>query len=125
VDVGGSFCIDRYDASLVDAAQGRRLSASYPPSRAQSLDLFERWRRRACGGLVLFGRLTLRALTPDAAKHRASQKRRTKSVKSAPYCRTCAHGKLPSEPAAHTRKRTTRAERAFAGVSLRYGRGRR
>ncbi len=47
VDVGAAFCIDRYEASLVDAAQGRRLSPSYPPSRAQSLDLFERWRKRA------------------------------------------------------------------------------
>jgi hypothetical protein len=44
VDVGGQFCIDRYEAVLVDSATGQLLSPYYHPTRAQTLKEFEKWR---------------------------------------------------------------------------------
>lgn len=46
VDVGGRFCIDRYEAVLVDAEQGRRLSPYYHPTRGQTRASWKRWQRR-------------------------------------------------------------------------------
>ena len=40
VDVRGRFCIDRYEAALVDQRQGRRLSPYYHPTRAQTAASF-------------------------------------------------------------------------------------
>lgn len=57
VSVAGAFCIDRYEVSLVDAARGRRLSPHYPPTRAQTRDLFERWRRKQATATTELGRL--------------------------------------------------------------------
>lgn len=37
VDVGGSFCIDRFEATLVDARLGRPISPYFAPSRAEAL----------------------------------------------------------------------------------------
>jgi len=37
VDVGGRFCVDRYEASLVDAARGREISPYFAPSRGDAL----------------------------------------------------------------------------------------
>lgn len=42
VDVAGRFCIDRFEASVVDEA-GRRLSPYYPPDPVSALRAFERW----------------------------------------------------------------------------------
>jgi formylglycine-generating enzyme required for sulfatase activity len=47
VDVAGSFCIDRFEASLVDSATGRTLSPYYHPTRAQTEAAFEHWQREA------------------------------------------------------------------------------
>ncbi len=44
--VDGSFCIDRWEASLVDTAQGRAVSPYYPPSRKLAVRAWERWRTR-------------------------------------------------------------------------------
>jgi len=49
VDVRGRFCIDRYEASLVDAKGGRRLSPYYHPTRAQTAASFKDWSERARG----------------------------------------------------------------------------
>jgi len=49
VDVRGRFCIDRYEASLVDAKQSRRLSPYYHPTRAQTAASFKDWSRSAHG----------------------------------------------------------------------------
>jgi len=49
VDVRGRFCIDRYEASLVDAKLGRRLSPFYHPTRAQTSASFQDWSRRTQG----------------------------------------------------------------------------
>jgi sulfatase modifying factor 1 len=43
VDVAGAFCIDRHEVSLVERRRGRALSPFYPPTRARTLALFERW----------------------------------------------------------------------------------
>jgi formylglycine-generating enzyme len=47
VDVQGRFCIDRYEAILVDADSGRTLSPYYHPTRGQTRATFERWRDAA------------------------------------------------------------------------------
>ena len=47
VDIRGRFCIDRYEATLVDQKQGRRLSPYYHPTRAQTAASFKDWSRRA------------------------------------------------------------------------------
>lgn len=44
VDIAGRFCIDRYEASLVDRDTGRVLSPYYPPDVALSRSLFQRYR---------------------------------------------------------------------------------
>ncbi len=43
VDVQGRFCIDRFEAALVDVAQERRVSPYYHPTRGQSRASYERW----------------------------------------------------------------------------------
>jgi formylglycine-generating enzyme required for sulfatase activity len=47
VDVRGRFCIDRYEAALVDQKQGRRLSPYYHPTRAQTVASFKDWSQSA------------------------------------------------------------------------------
>jgi formylglycine-generating enzyme len=47
VDIRGRFCIDRYEATLVDQKAGRRLSPYYHPTRAQTAASFKDWSRRA------------------------------------------------------------------------------
>jgi hypothetical protein len=37
VDVAGRFCIDRFEATLVDARLGRPISPYFAPSRAEAL----------------------------------------------------------------------------------------
>jgi hypothetical protein len=44
VDVGGRFCIDRYEASLVDVREGRALSPYFPARRADVVQAFELFR---------------------------------------------------------------------------------
>lgn len=45
VDVGGQFCIDRYEASLVDVRTGRRLSPYYHPTRGQTQVSYAQWQK--------------------------------------------------------------------------------
>jgi sulfatase modifying factor 1 len=49
VDVRGRFCIDRYEATLVDQKGGRRLSPYYHPTRAQTSASFKEWSHYAQG----------------------------------------------------------------------------
>jgi formylglycine-generating enzyme required for sulfatase activity len=49
VDVHGRFCIDRYEATLVDHKGGRRLSPYYHPTRAQTAASFKEWSHSAQG----------------------------------------------------------------------------
>ena len=44
VDVGGRFCIDRYEASLVDSRLGRGVSPYFPARRADAIAAFEMFR---------------------------------------------------------------------------------
>lgn len=47
VDVGGAFCIDRYEAQLVDRQSGEPLSPYYPPDPARAKNqraFWEKWR---------------------------------------------------------------------------------
>lgn len=46
VDVGGEFCIDRYEVSLVDAERGRALSPFYPPVRERTQKTFAVWQQQ-------------------------------------------------------------------------------
>jgi sulfatase modifying factor 1 len=52
VDVRGRFCIDRYEASLVDLKAGRRLSPYYHPTRAQTIASYTEWLRKAEGAAL-------------------------------------------------------------------------
>lgn len=45
--VGAEFCIDRYEAHLVDAQAGRWLSPHYPPARDSTALLLARWTKSA------------------------------------------------------------------------------
>jgi formylglycine-generating enzyme len=45
VDVGGAFCIDRFEASLVDARR-RELSPYYHPTRAQTRSSYSYWNKK-------------------------------------------------------------------------------
>jgi sulfatase modifying factor 1 len=45
VDVQGRFCVDRYEATLVDREQGRELSPYYHPARMQSQREYGRWQK--------------------------------------------------------------------------------
>ncbi len=47
VDVRGAFCIDRYEAHLVDKRSGRALSPYYPPEPALALASFRTWQAYA------------------------------------------------------------------------------
>jgi len=49
VDVRGRFCIDRYEAMLVDQRQRRRLSPYYHPTHAQTAASFKDWSRSTQG----------------------------------------------------------------------------
>jgi formylglycine-generating enzyme required for sulfatase activity len=62
VDVRGQFCIDRYEAVLVDHAQGRRLSPYYSPSREGTRSAFDLWEKKRLDSETPLGR-TL-AITP-------------------------------------------------------------
>ncbi len=45
VDVGGQFCIDRYEIAIVDKATGRRASPYYAPNQNLARRNFERFRQ--------------------------------------------------------------------------------
>ncbi|MCC6216543.1 MAG: SUMF1/EgtB/PvdO family nonheme iron enzyme [Polyangiaceae bacterium] len=47
VDVRGAFCVDRYEARLVEVASGEALSPYYPPHRAQAKRAWETWLKLA------------------------------------------------------------------------------
>ncbi|PIE05757.1 MAG: hypothetical protein CSA75_03085 [Sorangium cellulosum] len=46
VNVGGRFCIDRWEASVVDAKSGRPLSPYYPPHPRLAKQMHRRWQGR-------------------------------------------------------------------------------
>lgn len=45
--IANAFCIDRFEASMVDVRDARKLSPHYPPSKRYTSSLFERWARQA------------------------------------------------------------------------------
>lgn len=55
VDVAGEFCIDRYEASLVDHAADRALSPYYHPTRERTRSSFEHWSLLAERNSAWFG----------------------------------------------------------------------
>ncbi|HEX9294656.1 MAG TPA: bifunctional serine/threonine-protein kinase/formylglycine-generating enzyme family protein [Polyangiaceae bacterium] len=50
VRVQDRFCIDRFEASMVDDVEERALSPFYPPSAPLTLKVFETWKARLTGG---------------------------------------------------------------------------
>jgi formylglycine-generating enzyme required for sulfatase activity len=46
VDVRGEFCIDRFEVTLVDNAQGRELSPYYHPTKTQVQTQYGEWQRQ-------------------------------------------------------------------------------
>ena len=84
VAVAGRFCIDRWEASLVDAATGEALSPYYPPDRAMTSALFDEWTRArdiAPGG-TLARLLELPAPTPGSGPIRPKAVARPAAVPS-------------------------------------------
>lgn len=47
VSILDSYCVDRFEVQLLDAAQGRLLSPHYPPSKRYTSSLFEQWQKQA------------------------------------------------------------------------------
>jgi len=54
--VAGSYCVDRYEAQLVDTVQYRLLSPHYPPSRRHTTSLLEIWQKQATTSRGILGR---------------------------------------------------------------------
>jgi hypothetical protein len=54
VDVGGAFCIDRFEATLVDSRLGRSISPYFAPSRAEALGALRAFEDRAAAGAPPF-----------------------------------------------------------------------
>lgn len=50
VSIAGAYCIDRYEASLVDAAQGRPISPYYHPDSRIIARTYGRWRNAPADG---------------------------------------------------------------------------
>jgi formylglycine-generating enzyme len=46
VDVGGAFCIDRYEARLVEKRSGQELSPYYPPDPGRAKHLLAHWQQQ-------------------------------------------------------------------------------
>jgi len=46
VDVRGSFCIDRYESTLLDVAEERRVSPYYHPTRHGTRNAYSRWSKQ-------------------------------------------------------------------------------
>jgi hypothetical protein len=69
VSVRGEFCIDRYEASMVDVAEGRALTPYYPPNPRLLTWVLNTWATSlARDRAVAFGWID--AAAPDAAKGR-------------------------------------------------------
>jgi formylglycine-generating enzyme required for sulfatase activity len=49
VDIGGRFCVDRFEISLIDAVSGRSLSPHHHPSPALARRDHDEWLKRAAG----------------------------------------------------------------------------
>ena len=47
VNVDDWFCIDRYEAMLVDSIKSRRASPYYPPTQVETTKIFETWQEKA------------------------------------------------------------------------------
>lgn len=43
LEVGGAFCVDRFEATLIDVGTGERLSPHYPPSPEATRREYRRW----------------------------------------------------------------------------------
>jgi len=71
VDVRGAFCVDRYEAHLIDRQSGKVLSPYYPPEPALALSSFMTWRAHTRDALEP-GRPTLE-LPPLADWQRTSR----------------------------------------------------
>ncbi|HMA92822.1 MAG TPA: SUMF1/EgtB/PvdO family nonheme iron enzyme, partial [Polyangiaceae bacterium] len=56
VDIGGAFCIDRYEASLVDQNSGEEFSPYYPPDPNRARQLRALWERERARSGVARGR---------------------------------------------------------------------
>lgn len=56
--VAGSFCIDRYEASLIDHDRREPLSPHYPPTREGTQNWFGYWTERASRSRMSLGRRT-------------------------------------------------------------------
>jgi sulfatase-modifying factor enzyme 1 len=50
VRVAGQFCIDRFEASMIDDDAERPLSPYYPPQRSLLRSIFDEWTQRLAGG---------------------------------------------------------------------------
>ena len=50
VRIGGQFCIDRFEASMIDDDEERPISPYYPPLRAQLRSVFDEWTKRVADG---------------------------------------------------------------------------
>jgi len=50
VRIGGQFCIDRFEASMIDDEAERPLSPYYPPQRALLRSVFDEWTQRIADG---------------------------------------------------------------------------
>jgi formylglycine-generating enzyme len=65
VDVGGRFCIDRWEATLVDAAGGRQISPHYHPTRSATAAAYSRWQKSRLEAATAEGR-SMAVPTPPA-----------------------------------------------------------
>jgi len=75
VEVGGRFCIDRYEALLVDTRSERELSPYYPPTRQLVVNLSAAWERRWTTSATQEGRRLVPPIPPAWQLAEASEPR--------------------------------------------------
>jgi hypothetical protein len=71
VDIAGAFCIDRYEAHLIDQTSGQALSPYYPPDPALARRLQEHWQREQRHARTAQGRALAVPRLPDVHAHGA------------------------------------------------------
>jgi formylglycine-generating enzyme required for sulfatase activity len=84
VEVGAAYCIDRFEVSLVDVSQGRRVSPSYPPTHEQTLQLFERWTKRSAPQQTRLSRALAVPAPPDFQLREEFRARATSAARVLP-----------------------------------------
>jgi formylglycine-generating enzyme len=113
VNVAGRFCIDRFEASLVDDATSERISPHYPPEPGLAARMFDRWQDQR----LAVGSETARAMPlPPLPDFERSSEWKPKAVSQKGVIpQAYVSGRVAGDACARAKKRLcTREEWTFA-----------